>query len=80
MNDKDPWLVRPDSIKLLWRIFIAILVATVLADFFIEHHGYFGIDGTFGFGAWYGFASCIILVFFSKALGALLKRRDTYYD
>ena len=77
---KQPWLVRPESIRLLWWVFIVILALTVVADFFVEHHGHFGIDGTFGFGAWYGFLSCVVLVFFSKALGAVLKRRDTYYD
>jgi len=81
MNDKqDHWLVRPESIRLMWWIFVAILAVTVLADFFVHHHGHFGIEDTFGFGAWYGFLSCIVLVFFSKALGALLKRRDDYYD
>jgi hypothetical protein len=47
---------------------------------FIHHHAWFGLDGTFGFGAWFGFVSCIAMVAFAKALGAVLKRRDTYYD
>lgn len=80
MKEKQPWLVRPETIRRLWIVFIAILAITALADFFVEHHGYFGVDGTFGFGAWYGFVSCVVLVVFSKALGALLKRRDDYYD
>jgi hypothetical protein len=46
----------------------------------IAHHPYFGLDGTFGFGAWFGFASCVAMIVFAKALGALLKRPDTYYD
>jgi len=77
---QDHWLVKPSTIRLLWWVFGAILTLTVLADFFIEHHGHFGLDGTFGFGAWYGFLSCVVLVAFSKALGVLLKRPDTYYD
>ncbi|HSM42348.1 MAG TPA: hypothetical protein VK862_16480 [Afifellaceae bacterium] len=78
--DSDHWLVRPENIRKLWIVFIAILALTVLADLFVEHHPHFGLDGTFGFGAWFGFISCVVLVFFSKALGALLKRPDTYYD
>ncbi len=78
MNDH--WLVRPGTIRLLWMIFAVILVVTVMADMFIHHHGWFGLDGTFGFGAWFGFVSCIAMVVFAKALGAVLKRRDTYYD
>ena len=78
MNDH--WLVRPGTIRLLWMIFAVILVVTVTADMFIHHHAWFGLDGTFGFGAWFGFVSCIAMVVFAKALGAVLKRRDTYYD
>lgn len=82
MNDspQDHWLVRPGTIRTLWIVFAIILAAVVLVDLAIEHHPYFGVDGTFGFGAWFGFFSCVALVLFAKALGALLKRPDTYYD
>ncbi|MCB1488781.1 MAG: hypothetical protein KDJ88_15165 [Bauldia sp.] len=76
----DNWLVRPSTIRLLWVVFIAILALTVVADFFIDHHGTFGIDGTIGFYAWYGFVSCVVLVVGARGLGVLLKRKDTYYD
>jgi hypothetical protein len=79
-SDADHWLVRPATIRLLWAIFAAVLTALVLADPIVEHHPYFGLDGTFAFSAWYGFAACVTLVLFAKALGALLKRPDTYYD
>ncbi len=75
------WLVRERTIKLLWKLFIAVLAATVLAEFVIEQHdGHFGIDETFGFSAWFGFVSCLVLVAVSKLLGVFLKRKDTYYD
>ncbi|MGD9922213.1 MAG: hypothetical protein AB7V13_12310 [Pseudorhodoplanes sp.] len=74
------WLTRPSTIRWLWIIFVIVLAATVLADLFIPHHPYFGLDGTFGFGAWYGFVSCVVMVLFAKALGLVLKRPDTYYD
>jgi hypothetical protein len=78
--DHDHWLARPNTISLLWATFGAILTALVLVDFLVEHQPLFGLDGTFAFAAWYGFASCIALVLFAKALGALLKRPDTYYN
>ncbi len=78
MNDH--WLVRPDTIRMIWIISIIVLALTVLADFVVSHHPYFGIDGTFGFGAWFGFGACVILVLGSKVLGAILKRQDSYYD
>jgi predicted membrane metal-binding protein len=62
----DHWLARPSTIRLLWRGFIVVLVLTVLTEF--------------GFGAWFGFLACAVLILGAKALGALLKRPDGYYD
>jgi hypothetical protein len=78
MNDH--WLVRQSTIRLLWIIFVIVLAATVMMDLVIEHHSDFGLDGTFGFGAWFGFVSCMAMIFFAKALGTILRRPDTYYD
>jgi len=76
----DHWLARESTIRRLWVVFILALTAAVLMDFTIEHDPYFGLDGTFGFGAWFGFASCVGLIAFARALGVALKRQDTYYD
>jgi hypothetical protein len=78
--DHDHWLARPRTIRLLWVVFGASLAGLVLADLAVHHHALFGLDGTFGFGAWYGFAACVALVLFAKLLGAFFKRPDTYYD
>ena len=78
--NNDHWLTRPATIRLLWVGFILVLIVLVALDLVMAHHPHFGIDGTFGFGAWFGFLSCVALVGFAKALGALLKRPDTYYD
>jgi len=74
------WLVRPNTIRLLWRYGITILVILVFADFFMEPHPYFGIDGSFGFFSWFGLVTCMAMVVFAKGLGVVLKRKDTYYD
>ena len=76
----DYWLVRPSTIRVIWILSCAVLAATVLLDLVIEHHPHFGIDGTFGFGAWYGFAACVAMVLLAKLIGMILKRPDTYYD
>ena len=82
MNEgrNDHWLARPETIRWLWRGFLAVLALLVLGDFWIHGHPSFRIDGSFGFYAWYGLISCVAMVIFAKLLGALLKRRDTYYD
>lgn len=79
-NKDDNWLVRPSTIRLLWIVSMAVLAVTVLADLLIDRKGKFGIDGTIGFYAWYGFLSCVVLVASAKGLGVLLRRKDTYYD
>ena len=76
----DHWLARPATIKLLWRVFIAVLALLVLAQAFIYIKGYFGVDGWFGFGALYGFLSCLAMVLVAKGLGLVLKRPEDHYD
>lgn len=74
------WLVRPGTVRGLWIGFAAVLAALVLGDFLLHPHAGFGIDGTFGFYAWYGLGTCVAMVLFAKALGLILKRPDTYYE
>ena len=83
MNDSqkdDAWLVRPESISLLWKIFWGVLALTVAAQLIIKVKGYFGVDGWFGFGAAYGFLCCLAMVLFAKVLGYVLKRDENYYS
>lgn len=79
-SPSDHWLVRPSTIRGLWTGAGMVLAALVALDLVVDHHPSFGIDGTFGFGAWYGFAACVTLVLAAKGLGLLLKRPDTFYD
>jgi sterol desaturase/sphingolipid hydroxylase (fatty acid hydroxylase superfamily) len=79
-QQQDHWLARPATIKLLWKVFIAVLVVLVVAQAIIYVKGYFGVDGWFGFGAAFGFMSCLAMVLFAKALGYVLKRPEDYYD
>ena len=78
-RQQDSWLVRPASIRLLWRIFWALLVLTVALQAVVEVKGYFGVDGWIGFGAAFGFLSCLLMVLCAKGLGYLLKRDQDYY-
>lgn len=78
-QQQDHWLARAATIKLLWKIFIAVLVGLVLAQTVIYVKGYFGVDGWFGFGAAFGFLCCLAMVLVAKALGYVLKRPEDYY-
>lgn len=60
--------------------FLAVFAVVVAADLFVEHHPFFGIDGTFGFGLWFGLAGCIAAVAVARALGWFLERPEDTYD
>lgn len=74
------WLVRPTTIRLLWRGSGVVLAGLVLSDLFIAREPHFGIDGLPGFSAAFGFLACVGLVLGAKGLGMLLKKPDDYYD
>ncbi len=74
-------LEDPATIRMLWIGSLVVLALLVVADALVEHHPHFGVDGSFGFHAWYGFLVCAGMVVVSKfVVGLLLKRKDTYYD
>jgi sterol desaturase/sphingolipid hydroxylase (fatty acid hydroxylase superfamily) len=75
----DAWLARPSTIRLLWRVFALVLVASVAAQLLFKVKGYFGVDGWLGFGAVFGFLACVAMVLFAKGLGWFLKRDENYY-
>lgn len=74
------WLDRPGNVRLVWRGFLVVLAATVLAEAAVVLHPHFTVEALFGFHAWFGLLSCAAMILVAKALGVLLKRPDTYYD
>ena len=80
MSEGKHWLVRRRSIRVLWIVFVAVLAVLAVGDVFLYGHPYFGLDGTFAFYAWYGLLTCVVMILLAKAMGVLLKRKDTYYD
>ncbi len=78
-RESDHWLARPSTIRLLWRVFIVVLIALVALQVIIKIKGYFTVDSWFGFGAAFGFLSCLVMVLVAKGLGFVLKRPEDYY-
>lgn len=74
------WLDEPRNVRLLWRAFLALLALTVLVEAAIVLVPHFAVESIFGFNAWFGFGACVVMIVAAKALGAWLKRPDTYYD
>ena len=65
------------------RLLYIILVVVVISDFLVHrHHAEYIWDKIPGWGAVYGFISCVLIIVVSKFLGhqgGLMKRED-YYD
>jgi hypothetical protein len=78
-REDDAWLARPSTIRLLWWIFAVVLAASVAAQLLFKVKGYFGVDGWLGFGALFGFLSCVAMVLVAKVLGWVLKRDEHFY-
>jgi uncharacterized membrane protein len=68
--------------KTLRWIMFGILAVLVILDILIPaKYERFPWDDIGGFGALYGFVSCVLIIVVSKALGyALLYRSEDYYD
>lgn len=66
---------------LLRRLMWVVLAGLVIADLLIpSKYDRFPWEGIGGFGAFYGFMSCVVIVVVSKALGYLaLYREEDYY-
>jgi hypothetical protein len=79
-TEGEHWLRRPDTIRKLWIGGILLSATLVLLDLLIKPYAYFGLDGTFGFYAWFAFGTSIAMVIGANTLGIFLKRKDTYYD
>lgn len=77
--DKRHWLDDSRHVKLLWRVFLCVLVLIVAIGALLPLHPYFDIESVFGFYAWFGFIACAVMIAVAKGLALLLKRPDTYY-
>ncbi|MEO7392772.1 MAG: hypothetical protein ABIU58_11395 [Ramlibacter sp.] len=78
--DDNHWLTRSATIKRLWIVLIAVLALTVVAEFWVVGEPHFALEHVFAFNAIYGFLVCAAMILGAKALGVLLKRRESYYD
>ncbi len=59
---------------------VVILLFSILLQIFFPISGHFAIEESFGFAAWFGFLTCVIMIVLAKLLGFLIKRPDNYYD
>ncbi len=75
------WFDHAPNIRRLRIGFYIVLALLVAPDFFLHKHSLFSrIEAWPGFYAFFGFASCVVIILISKLLGFVLKRREDYYD
>lgn len=67
---------------LLRRIMYVVLAGLVIADILVpSKYDRFPWESIGGFGAFYGFISCVLIIVVSKVLGyVFLYRAEDYYD
>ena len=67
------------KIKIVFFISLAVVFAV---DFLVErHHAETWWDKTPGWSAFYGFVSCVFLIFIVKFIGAIwLYKKEDYYN
>ncbi|MGR3761072.1 hypothetical protein ACUXV3_13235 [Roseobacteraceae bacterium NS-SX3] len=68
---------------LRWRLLVAVLALIVVADFLVpRHHGGYFWEEVPGWGAVFGFISCVAIIFVSKFIGHSggIMRDEDYYD
>ena len=73
------WILKKENIKKLWVSSIVLLVCLVLVQLFFPIKGHFEVESWIGFGAWFGFIACILMILFSKVLGLVVKKSEDYY-
>ena len=74
------WLIQSKTIKKLWFLMLVILFLSIIIQFIFPVYGHFKIEQSFGFGAWFGFITCVLMIVLAKILGFLIKRPDNYYE
>ena len=73
------WILKKENIKKLWVCSIVLLVSLVLVQLIFPIKGHFEVESWIGFGAWFGFIACILMILFSKILGFVVKKPEDYY-
>lgn len=77
---KKYWLDDKRNVDKIVLLLVIACGGLLLADFFLDKHPHFAIEGWFGFYAWYGFISYCFIVLSAKQWRRVVKRDESYYD
>ena len=86
-NEKPSWFEQPKNINrmifgLVAACALLLLIELVFGHYFHDehHHATFEIEGIFGYQAWIGFISFIVVVALGSLLRLVIRRPEDYYD
>lgn len=80
-SDQPSWFERPEVIRKLIVILVVVCIGLALADlFYTNPHPHFGVESSFAFQAWFGFAAFVVIVFLGRLLRPIVSRPEDYYD
>jgi len=79
-EQKIPFFDNPKNVMWIIRIFYAICILLVVADFIVHRHIYVSFEEIPTFYALYGFIACVVLVFIAKGMRSFVMRDEHFYD
>ena len=71
---------NPKNVSWMMRIFYAICILLVVADFVVHRHIYVSFEEIPTFYSVYGFVACVVLVVIAKLMRKVVMRDEHYYD
>ena len=84
MNDKhhqaEGFFYQPKTIQWILRVFYALCIVLVLADFIVHRHIITEAERIPAFYALYGFVACVVLVLIASQMRKYLMRDEEYYE
>ena len=57
-----------------------LVAALLLLELVVRPHPYFPVAGLFGFNAWFGLGSGLVIVLVAMVWGAAFRRGEDFYD
>lgn len=71
---------KAENVTWVLRVFYAICLMLVAADFVVHRHISLGWEKIPAFYAIYGFVACVLLVVLAKLMRKVIMRKEDYYD
>lgn len=79
-NNENDFFDKPKNVTIILRVFYALCIILVVADFVVHRHIYVDFEKIPTFYALYGFVACVVLVVLAKVMRKGLMRDEDYYD